>query len=247
MHEPEGLSGSAHTLSFVIPMWNEAEGADRAVRECLRVGDALVGSGDLAAFEVLAVDDGSTDDTAAVVATVGDDRVRVLRHGVNRGIGAALAAGFAASNGALVAYTDADLPVTMDDWSRALDLRRLTGAAVVAAFRVDGRGDGLRRRVYSAAWNGLVRCVLGLSVRDVNFAFKLFDGPTVRGLRLRSTSVCIDAEVLTRIHRRGGRIEQFGATYRTRESGESSLGSLRSIRATLVDLVRLRAELGRAA
>lgn len=235
----------APTLSFVIPMWNEADGADRVVRECLRVGDVLVGDGTVRAFEVIPVDDGSTDDTASVLGAVEDDRVRVVRHEANRGIGAALASGFAATTGDLVAYTDADLPVAMDEWGHVLALHRRTGATVVAAFRADGHGDGLKRRIYSSVWNRLVRAALGLHVRDVNFAFKLFDGPTVRRLALTSVSVCIDAEVLTRIDRQGGRIEQFAAVYRPRQSGESSLGSLQSVRATLIDLVRVRAELGR--
>lgn len=242
---PEGVP--APTLSFVLPMWNEAEGAARALRECRRVGDALVRTGRVAAIEVIAVDDGSTDATASVVEDLAslDAAVRLVRHDQNCGIGAAIRTGLAATQGDLVAYTDADLPVAMDELVRAVDLQRQRDASVVAAHRVGRRVDGAKRRLYSTTWNALVRWTLGLRLVDVNFAFKLFDGPAVRDLDLLSTSVCIDAEILARMERRGGRIEQFPAAYLERQTGSSSVASLRSVADTLADLRRVRQSLRR--
>src|SRR5438105_3990071 len=89
------------SLSLILPAYNEAAGIAEADAALARF------AGD---YEILVVDDGSRDDTAAVVGALARDRprVRLLRHEANRGYGAALRSGFEAARGDLVAFTDAD-------------------------------------------------------------------------------------------------------------------------------------------
>lgn len=233
------------TLTIVVPMWNEADGAAHAVDVLLGTGRDLVRRGELSAVEVIAVDDGSTDETPRVLERLAGTHpeVRVVHHERNRGLGAAVRSGIAASSGQLVLYTDADLPAAPGALSTALELRRRTGAALVAAYRTDRTDDGARRWVYSHAWNAVTRVALGVRIRDINFAFKLFDGPDVRALPLTTEGAFIDAELVARTAAAGGEVVQFGTEYHARQVGGSSLSSLDVILDMLRELRRLRPEL----
>src|SRR5437899_1056135 len=92
-------------LSLVLPAYNEAEGIGPAITEADAALSQFAGD-----YEILVVDDGSRDTTAAVVTELARERsrVRLLRHGCNRGYGAALRTGFEAARGERVAFTDAD-------------------------------------------------------------------------------------------------------------------------------------------
>ncbi len=91
------------SISVVIPTHNRAETLGRAL-------DGVLAQ-TLAPLEVIVVDDASTDGTAAMIAARGDPRIRLIRHDVNRGAGAARNTGVAAAQGALIAFQDSD-----DDW-----------------------------------------------------------------------------------------------------------------------------------
>src|SRR5438132_14281854 len=92
-------AASGYRLSLVIPAWNEAETIQQAIREANNALTALA-----ADFEIIVVDDGSTDDTSTIVEGVAADngRLRLVRHPRNRGYGAALGSGFEAATCKLV-------------------------------------------------------------------------------------------------------------------------------------------------
>ena len=233
------------SLTIVVPMWNEADGAAHAVEVLVAVGRRHVAAHDLSAVEVVAVDDGSTDGTRRILERLAreHDEVRVVHHERNRGLGAAVRTGIAASSGDLVLYTDADLPAEPTALAEALRLRAGTGATLVAAYRNDRSEDGPRRHLYSLVWNALARVALGIHVRDVNFAFKLLDGPSARRLDLTTDGAFIDAELVARITAAGGEVVQFGTDYCARQAGRSSLSSPAVILDMLRELGRLRPEL----
>ena len=97
------------SLSFVLPAYNEAENIEAAVKQASRALAALVSAGLLVDWEVVVVDDGSSDGTAEVVSALYDPSVRLVQHSVNRGYGAALRTGFEAATMDLIFFTDADL------------------------------------------------------------------------------------------------------------------------------------------
>ena len=217
----------APVLTIFMPALNEELSIGRTVRAALAAGDDLVASGTVTGFEVLVVDDGSTDDTPAVLAALGTERPEVVtvRHPVNRGVGAAMRTGFSSAAGDLVLYTDADLPADLavvGDLVRTLERDR---AGVVAAYRRTRSGEGARRAVYSGVYNLLVRAVLGLRVRDVNFALKLVRSDVLDVVTLRSDGILIDAELLARADRAGFRIVQVGVDYLPRLAGVSTMAS----------------------
>jgi len=226
-------------LTVVVPAFNEVDGLPRLVAEVDRLRDRLVTADGLEALDLVVVDDGSTDGTGDEAEARAETIpwLQVVRHAQNRGIGAAIRTGIAASTGDLVLYVDADLPVDLGAAETALRLAAgAEGPTVVSAHRAERRPDGVHRAVYSWLWHRALRIVVGLRARDVNFAFKLLPGPEVRDLDLRSEGPFIDAEILLRL---GTPLQQFAAAYRPRRTGRSTAASARAIRQAVAELWRV--------
>ena len=205
------------SLSVVIPLYNEEE----------NLGPLITGLFDVLAadpnfLELILVDDGSHDRTAALAHQFaeGEPRIRLLRHERNRGLGAAIRTGLEVAAGDLVLYTDADLPF---DFKLIPQLRALASdQRIVIGYRAN-RGEGLRRWVLTRSYNLLCRLALGLCVRDINFACKLIPQSALRRMRLCSEGSFIDAELLLECQRQGLAILEFPLTYYPRSHGLSTL------------------------
>jgi glycosyltransferase involved in cell wall biosynthesis len=215
------------SITIFFPAWNEELYLERAVAAACEAGDRLVAAGEVATYDVLVVDDASTDSTGAIAdkLAAADPRVRVVHHSQNRKLGGSIKTGLAESTGELVLYTDCDLPFDMAEVSKAVRLLRIYDAEVVSAYRFDRIGEGPRRAIYSYVYNSLVRQLLGLRVRDVNFAFKLVHRRVLEHVQLVSEGSFIDVELLARAHRLGFHIVQFGVDYFPRTRGVSTLSS----------------------
>ena len=122
-------------------------------------------------------------------------------------------------------YTDADLPCELVEADKALRLMRLYEADIVSAYRFDRTAEGAQRALYSFVYNHLVRWVLGVRIRDVNFAFKLVRRRVLDHVELVSEGSFIDAELVAKAHKRGFRLVQFGVDYIARTRGTSTLSS----------------------
>ncbi|HVF75623.1 MAG TPA: glycosyltransferase family 2 protein [Acidimicrobiales bacterium] len=221
------MNGDADFLTVFFPMWNEEAMAATTVEAAHTVCGRLVSEGELVDYEILLIDDGSTDRTATIVddLAAADPHVRVVHHENNRGLGAGIKTGFHEARGNVVLYTDADLPADLAEVRKALRLLRIYDADIVSAYRHDRTGEGTKRVVYSFAYNWLVRLAFGLQVRDVNFAFKLCRREVLDRVNLESEGSFIDAELLIRAQKAGFEIIQFGVDYFPRTRGESSLAS----------------------
>jgi glycosyltransferase involved in cell wall biosynthesis len=222
------------SITIVFPMYNEEAYARRAVDAARSV---LTAAG-ITDWEIVIVDDASTDGTPALAEAMAreDSRVRVVHNPVNRRLGGALRAGYAAATKDLVFYTDADLPVDLAELPRAVRLLEYQQADVVAAYRFDRTSEGLVRALYTLCYNHLIRTVFGLRVRDVNFAFKLFRRSILEKFTLTSEGSFIDAEFLLRARKAGCAIIQIGLDYFPRTRGTSTLASLPVIFAILRDM-----------
>lgn len=232
-------------LTIFFPMWNEEEYIHRAIDAAREVCGLLVQEGEVLDYELIVVDDASTDATPRLAdeLAAGDPRVRVVHHPVNRKLGGSMKSGFAAATGDLILYTDADLPFDMDEVRKAVRLMRVYEADIVSAYRFDRTGEGSVRSVYSTFYNLLVRVLFGVRMRDVNFAFKLCRARIFDHVTLKSEGSFIDAELVIRAQRAGYRIVQFGVDYFARTRGVSTLSSPAVIVKILRELWQLRAEL----
>ncbi|MEY3805259.1 MAG: hypothetical protein RIR69_71, partial [Actinomycetota bacterium] len=134
------MEGSAFKkLSVFFPMWNEQEYIERAIEAAREECEDLMSSGDIADYEIIVIDDASTDDTPNIATRLmtTDSRIKLVRHTENRKLGGAMKSGFDAASGDIVLYTDADLPFDMHDVHKAIRLLRYYDADVVSAYRFD--------------------------------------------------------------------------------------------------------------
>lgn len=236
-------------ISILFPMWNEEAGMRHAVAAAREACEGLVREGEVSQWEIVIVDDASTDATGAIADDIAakDPRIRVAHHATNRKLGGAIRTGIELAGQELVLYSDADLPFDMREISKACRLLRVYRADIVAAYRFDRTAEGWVRAAYSYGYNHLVRLLFGLRVRDVNFAFKLCRSRVFRHAVLESEGSFIDAEILIRASRLGYRIIQFGVDYFPRTRGLSTLSSfsvigkmLREMAAQSAGIRRLR-------
>jgi glycosyltransferase involved in cell wall biosynthesis len=232
-------------LSIFYPMWNEEEYIERALVAGHRAGKLLIASGDVGDYELIVVDDCSTDATGEIADRLAaeDPRVRVVHHDRNRKLGGAMKTGFAAATGDLILYTDADLPFDMAEVARAVRLMRDYDADIVSAYRFDRTGEGYTRRLYTIVYNVLVRSMFGVRARDINFAFKLCRAEIFDHVTLESEGSFIDAELVIRATRLGFELLQFGVDYFPRTRGESTLSSPGVIMTILREMWQLRGDL----
>jgi 4-amino-4-deoxy-L-arabinose transferase-like glycosyltransferase len=213
-------------LSLVIPAYNEAAGIRQAIAEAAEALARFTSD-----FEILVVDDASRDDTAALVAEAAQstDRVRLLRHDVNRGYGAALRTGFDAARFDLVAFTDADCQFHLDDLQLLLPLTERQPIAV--GYRLD-RKDPWRRRFFSWGYNTLARSLMGTRVRDCDCALKVFRKDALARLSPETSGFFVNTEMLTRARQLDLGIAEVGVRHRPRVRGTSTV-ALRDIPRTL--------------
>lgn len=228
-----GAGKARPTLSVVIPAYNEqgrlpallaalAEGADEAVE---RAGMKLV--------EVLVVDDGSTDRTREILREAGlaAGAVKpVFAYEENRGKGAAVAAGVARARGEYVLLADVDLSTPLEELPKltaaigrgadvAIGSRAVPGAVVERGPR--------HRKLLGESFNGVVRLLTGLRLRDTQNGFKLF--PAAAAKRLLAEQTCpgfaFDVELLMRADRAGLRIDEVPIVYRHDSRSSVRVGS----------------------
>ncbi|HEY0139634.1 MAG TPA: glycosyltransferase family 2 protein [Thermoanaerobaculia bacterium] len=228
------------SVSLVIPMYNE----ELNIEHALAAGtEALRKYTD--DYEIIVVDDASTDDSPAMVAKLAKDdpRIRVLRHEKNRKLGGTLKTGFAAAEKDLVLYMDADLPFDPEVLGKAMRAMHVTGADVIAGYRHDRTMEGFKRTVYSYFWNTLIGLLFGWPHRDINFSFKLMKRAVLDAIELKSEGSLIDAELIVKAKNRGFAIQQIGVDYFPRIRGTSHLASVGVIVKMLFELVRLYPEM----
>ena len=222
----------AITLSVVIPAYNEADNITDAVAGVLAgLPDAV------AAVEIIIVDDGSSDATAAVsrALAAADDRITVLVHAENRGKGGALQTGFAQARMEWVLLMDADLQIDIAELGAFLPHTREFD--LIAGYRV-GRTDPLARRLFSRVFAGIVTVMTGVRLRDLNCPFKLIRRSFLADCALRTAGFAIDVELLHAALRRGCRIKELPVACRPRQRGVSSV-RLRHVLETLKELAAI--------
>ena len=232
-------------ITVFYPAYNEEAYIRRAVEAVREVGDSMVRDGEVSDYEILIINDASTDKTGAIADELAarDGRIRVIHHNVNTGLGGAVKSGFSNAGMDLILYSDIDLPFDMMELKKACRLMRYYEADIVSAFRFDRTGEGIRRLIYSKVYNALIMLLFRLRVKDINFSFKLIRKEVLKYVQLKSDGSFIDAELLIKADRYGFKIIQFGTNYFPRSRGISTLSSWSVIFKIVKELSQMRREL----
>lgn len=231
----EGVSENP-SITVVIPMFNEEANIEHAIACAIDALEAHTHD-----WEIVIVDDASTDDSGVLLERVveNDARVRVIRHQFNQKLGASLRTGFAAASKQIVLYMDADLPVDPHVMGRALRALLVSRADVISGYRFDRTTEGYRRAIYSIAYNTLIHLLFGWTIRDINFSFKMMRREVLEAVELRSEGSLIDAELIVKAKNLGFVVQQIGLDYFPRSRGDSTLSSPRVILKIFAELARL--------
>jgi glycosyltransferase involved in cell wall biosynthesis len=208
-------------LSIAVPVFNE-ESTVGAVLQAVLTASLPPGI----EREVLVVDDGSTDGTAAVLEAIEDERITCFRMPSNGGKGAALRRAFAASRGDIVLVQDADSEYDPNEYSRLLEPILAGKADVVLGSRFSG-GEPHRvlffwHYVGNRFLTLLSNAVTNLNLTDIEACYKVFRSGVLQRIRLREDRFGFEPEVIAKVARLGVRIYEVGISYsgRTYEEGK---------------------------
>ena len=230
MDEPTRGARAALRLSALVPVYNECDNLEPLVDELARELDRLA-----LGYEIILVDDGSTDGSGEVMdrLAAGRDRVRALHLERNSGQSAALGAGFDAARGEYIVTLDADLQNDPADIARMLEW--IPQYDMVAGYRRTRR-DNAVRRMSSVVANRVRSRILGDGIRDTGCSLKLFRRDlTPRMLRFNGMHRFLP--FLAQLQ--GARTTQIAVNHRPRRAGDSKYGVGNRLFRGLYDLVAM--------
>lgn len=214
-------------LSIVIPVRNESPNITPLYHELTAT---LARSG--RSYEIIVIDDGSTDDTFSQLALLQarDPRLRVIRFRRNFGQTAAFAAGFAFARGRLVVTADGDLQNDPADIPRMAEILEKEEADIVCGWRKDRKDRMITRRVPSIVANRLISWATGVELHDYGCSLKVFRAEVVKPMRLYGEMHRFLPAIASQF---GVRIVEVVVNHRPRTAGASKYGLSRTVRVIL--------------
>lgn len=222
------------SISVFFPCYNEQDNVAKVAGQAIQVLEGL-----RADYEVLIVNDGSSDKTGEVADRIAaaNPRVRAIHHPCNRGYGAALQSGFRAATKDLVFYTDGDAQFDLNELPPLLELMK--DFDIVSCYRMDRR-DKLLRRLNGWLWTKMNDALFSLNVRDIDCAFKLFKREIFDTISMESQGALIATEILARAVRKGYTITQRGVHHYPRMAGQATGGNPKVILRAFKEVIKLR-------
>ncbi len=221
-------SADRGSISVLLPAYNEAQNLSELVPELAAVLARLTAN-----FEILIVDDGSTDDTARVLERLAFPRVRYVKLRKNTGKSAALAAGIARAKGDVIVFMDAD---GQDDPGEIPRLIASLDDVDLVSGRRANRNDRFIKRSTSKLYNAATSLLTGVKGRDFN-----------TGLKAMRREVAMSLSLYGDLHRyipilarwNGFRFAEIDVVHHRRRHGTSKFGSSRFLRGFL-DLITVK-------
>jgi glycosyltransferase involved in cell wall biosynthesis len=229
------------SISLVMPAYNEADNIEPMVAEAIPALEANADD-----YEIVVVDDGSSDGTADVTRRVMENNphVRLVQHLANQGFGAAVFSGLTSAVKDWIFYTDADRQFVLSELERFVPF--MNQVDLIAGYRAPRR-DPFMRVLYGKGWSMLCTLLFGYTVRDVDCGFKLFHREIVEKLAPQVTSrgATFSIEWLVRAKRAGYRFVELPVTHRPRVAGRQTGANIAVIVRAFRELMRLRLQLWR--
>lgn len=223
------------SISAFMPAYNDAQTIGGLVEKTLGLLARLTDD-----YEVIVVNDGSADGTAAVLEDLARRyplHFRAVTHPENQGYGGALRSGFAAASKDLVFYTDGDGqydPLELE----ALLKRMGPNVGFVNGYKME-RSDPWHRVAIGWMYNRFARFIFGIQLRDIDCDFRLIRRSLLEELSLRSTSGTICVELVKKLELCPYLVEEVPVHHYPRLHGRSQFFRLRSLATTFAQLLRL--------
>jgi glycosyltransferase involved in cell wall biosynthesis len=226
-------------LSVFFPAYNDALSIPALVQKSFDVLARHTSD-----FEVIVVNDGSQDETRAVLgelAALYGARLRIIEHPVNRGYGAALRTGFAAATKELVFYTDGDGQYDVGELPLLLE-RLEPGVGLVNGYKLR-RQDPWHRVCIGSIYNRFARLIFGIHLRDIDCDFRLIRREVLRELELESDTGTICVELVRKIESSSWKVVEVGVHHYPRLYGRSQFFRVASLVRTFRQLLVLYCKL----
>src|SRR5688572_15809981 len=221
-------------LSMFFPAYNDGGTIASLVIRAVQVASRLTSD-----FEVIVVNDGSTDATREIADELARTypQVRVVHHARNRGYGGALRTGFATATKELIAYTDGD--AQYDPSEVEILWKHLTpDVDMVNGYKIS-RADPLHRIVIGRMYHHAVKLLFRLQVRDVDCDFRLLRREIFDRIRLERDTGVICLEMMRKVQDAGFRIVEVPVHHYHRAHGHSQFFNFRRIFWTGIDVLKL--------
>lgn len=193
-----------------MPAYNEGSRIYENIFETIRIISEFADD-----FEIIAVNDGSTDNTKTEIqrAAQEDGRIRMVSSDTNHGKGSAILAGVAESSGTYIAFLDADLELNPSQLVRYFEKMFRSGCDVVIGSKLHKDSElkyPLKRKIMSIGYYMMLRVLFNLKLRDTQTGLKLFKAGALKPAAhlVRTSGFAYDIEMLVAVSRRGGRIEE---------------------------------------
>lgn len=224
-------------LSVFFPAYNEEEIIEKTVKNAVSILEKTAET-----WEVLIVNDGSTDKTLEVSEKLAkkDKRIRVINHKINRGYGASFKSGFYSAKYPWIAFTDSDGQFDFSEIKDFIEKQKETKADLVIGYYKD-RKVSLLKKVTSKMWEYLIFIMFGLFVHDVDCGFKLVSKKVIDKIpKLESErGAFISSEFLIKAKKKGFSIIEIPVTHKPRVAGKGTGRDLRVIIKSFSDLFKL--------
>jgi len=226
------------SISVVLPAHNEAENIRTTVENCvtyLKNHDSD--------YEVVVVNDGSSDDTQQIVQELKstNSKVILVNHPVNKGYGSALRSGFDKASCEYIFFMDSDGQFNINDLDRLIPF--VSAKDVVIGYRED-RADSFIRSLNAWLYGLYIYLMFGLKVRDMDCAFKVFPTRAYQDIRpIKSDGALFSAEFLIKLQRKGFKLNEVPVRHFPRCFGTQSGANIKVILRMFKESWKLRNEL----
>jgi len=223
------------SLSVFFPAYNDAPSLPKLLDKTFAVLRDRVSD-----FEVIVINDGSYDNTAAVLEEqrkLYGPCLRVVTHPQNRGYGGALRSGFEAATKDWVFYTDGDSQYDVGELPRLLELAG-PQTGLVNGYKLE-RHDPAHRIWIGKTYNFCARLLFGIGIRDIDCDYRLIRRDLLTQIQLTSTSGTICVELVRKLEMTGCAVVEIGVRHYPRMYGKSQFFRLRSLATTFYELARL--------
>lgn len=231
------MAGEKISLSVVLPAYNEEKNIGSTVKQVFSFLPEI--SYD---FEVIVIDDGSRDNTAAVISSLKDTygQLDLVVHPSNRGYGNALISGFRKASKEYVFFMDSDGQFDFREIKRLLIFKE--DYDIVAGIRIE-RKDGVVRDLNGTFFNFAVKFMFGIPIMDIDCGFKLFKASVLKEIKLSSPGALINTEILVRARRNNRSLMVVGITHYPRGRGRQTGASLKVVLRALYEMIKLKYDL----